>query len=179
MGHHVKNMSSSDESSGDMVDMPVVRKGRAWKFVPDKTKELIWTQILQTFDVPNTKAMKKHWMGEKAGTKDDGGRAAANEGSFPIRSFHCYPGPQRPPRHKNGKLRGLRVTNTSMKMFFAVASKIDILSTAIGKPDYPDAVRGETRGALPSHGSSFGRLILLRCGRHLRWMNKLRAYFRT
>ncbi|KAI9100788.1 hypothetical protein K1719_024150 [Acacia pycnantha] len=36
----------------------------AWKFVPDKTKELIWTQILQTFDVPNTKAMKKHWMGE-------------------------------------------------------------------------------------------------------------------
>ncbi|KAI9120101.1 hypothetical protein K1719_008749 [Acacia pycnantha] len=84
MGHHVKNMSSSDESSGDMVDMPVVRKGRddfisylgflarskvrivysSWKFVPDKTKELIWTQILQTFDVPNTKAMKKHWMGE-------------------------------------------------------------------------------------------------------------------
>ncbi|KAI9085147.1 hypothetical protein K1719_032858 [Acacia pycnantha] len=67
----------------------------AWKFVPDKTKELIWTQILQTFDVPNTKAMKKHWMGE------------------------------------------------------------DILSMAIGKPDYPDAVRGETRGV--SVAKFFGR----------------------
>ncbi|KAI9116779.1 hypothetical protein K1719_012145 [Acacia pycnantha] len=32
----------------------------AWKFVDDKTKDLIWTQILQTFDVPNTKAMRKH-----------------------------------------------------------------------------------------------------------------------
>ncbi|KAI9116859.1 hypothetical protein K1719_012225 [Acacia pycnantha] len=39
----------------------------------------------------------------------------------------------------------------------AVASKIDILSTAIGKPDYPDAVRGETRGrhALCTQQSEF------------------------
>ncbi|KAI9094168.1 hypothetical protein K1719_026750 [Acacia pycnantha] len=37
----------------------------------------------------------------------------------------------------------------------AVASKIDILSTAIGKPDYPDAVRGETRGV--SVAKFFGR----------------------
>ncbi|KAI9122829.1 hypothetical protein K1719_005718 [Acacia pycnantha] len=105
----------------------------AWKFVDDKTKDLIWTQILQTFDVPNTKAMRKHWMGEKAGTKDDGGRDAANEGSFPIRTFHCYPGPQAHSRRYTA----------------------DILSTAIGKPDYPDAVRGETRGV--SVAKIFGR----------------------
>ncbi|KAI9092967.1 hypothetical protein K1719_027490 [Acacia pycnantha] len=123
MGHHVKNMSSSDESSGDMVDMPVVRKGKgsthmgaliafgreednfisylgflarskvrivysAWKFVPDKTKELIWAKIL------------------KAGTKDDRGRAAANEGSFPIRSFHRYPAPSVLLVTKMERLRG-------------------------------------------------------------------------
>ncbi|KAI9078150.1 hypothetical protein K1719_039918 [Acacia pycnantha] len=70
--------------------------------------------------------------------------------------------PQRPPRHKKWKAARMKGTNTSMKMFFAVASKIDsleqqssqgsftsgtrqdILSTAIGKPDYP-IVRGETR----------------------------------
>ncbi|KAI9119705.1 hypothetical protein K1719_009094 [Acacia pycnantha] len=98
---------------------------------------------------------------------------------------------------KNGKAARMKGDKYINEDVVAVASKIDsleqqssqgsftpgtrqdILSTAIGKPDYPDAVRGETRGALPSHGSSFGRLILLRCGRHLRWMNKLRAYFRT
>ncbi|KAI9081477.1 hypothetical protein K1719_036623 [Acacia pycnantha] len=101
-----------------------------WKFVPDKTKELIWTQILQTFDVPNTKAMKKHWMGEKAGTKDNGGRAAANEGSFPIRSFHCYPGP--PASSSSQKWKGCEE-----------GTRQDILSTAIGKSDYLDAVRRE------------------------------------
>ncbi|KAI9111948.1 hypothetical protein K1719_017638 [Acacia pycnantha] len=36
----------------------------SWKLVPQKTKELIWSQILQTYDVPNNKAMNKHWMGE-------------------------------------------------------------------------------------------------------------------
>ncbi|KAI9087715.1 hypothetical protein K1719_030347 [Acacia pycnantha] len=35
-----------------------------WKLVPPKAKELIWAQILQTFDVPNNKAVNKHWMGE-------------------------------------------------------------------------------------------------------------------
>ncbi|KAI9121819.1 hypothetical protein K1719_007209 [Acacia pycnantha] len=29
---------------------------------------------------------------------------------------------------------------------FTPGTRQDILSTAIGKPDYPDAVRGETRG---------------------------------
>ncbi|KAI9126561.1 hypothetical protein K1719_002157 [Acacia pycnantha] len=35
-----------------------------WKLVPPKAKELIWAQILQTFDVPNNKAVYKHWIGE-------------------------------------------------------------------------------------------------------------------
>ncbi|KAI9126092.1 hypothetical protein K1719_003510 [Acacia pycnantha] len=35
-----------------------------WKLVPQKTKEMIWQQILQTYDVPDNKAMNKHWMGE-------------------------------------------------------------------------------------------------------------------
>ncbi|KAK4265450.1 hypothetical protein QN277_026502 [Acacia crassicarpa] len=35
-----------------------------WKLVPQKTKEMIWQQILQTYNVPDNKAMNKHWMGE-------------------------------------------------------------------------------------------------------------------
>ncbi|KAI9126364.1 hypothetical protein K1719_002785 [Acacia pycnantha] len=64
MGHHVKEEDNFISYLGFLARSKVRIVYSAWKFVPDKTKELIWTQILQTFDVPNTKAMKKHWMGE-------------------------------------------------------------------------------------------------------------------
>ncbi|KAI9084628.1 hypothetical protein K1719_033410 [Acacia pycnantha] len=72
--------------------------------------------------------------------------------------------PQRPPRHKKWKAARMKGDKYINEDVVAVASKIDsleqqssqgsftpgtrqdILSTAIGKPDYPDAVRGETRG---------------------------------
>ncbi|KAI9127812.1 hypothetical protein K1719_000805 [Acacia pycnantha] len=117
----------------------------------------------------------------------------------------CYPSPQRPPRHKKWKAARMKGDKYINEDVAAVASKIDSLEQQSSQgsftpvrgrhfvdgdweADYPDAVRGERVSqnfrttftfALPSHGSSFGRLILLRCGRHLRWMNKLRAYFRT
>ncbi|KAI9100242.1 hypothetical protein K1719_024460 [Acacia pycnantha] len=78
-----------------------------WKFVDDKTKDLIWTQILP-------------------GTKDDGGRAAANEGSFPIRSFHRYPAPasSSSQKWKAARMKGDKYINEDVA---AVASKIDSL----------------------------------------------------
>ncbi|KAI9100183.1 hypothetical protein K1719_024401 [Acacia pycnantha] len=63
--------------------------------------------------------------------------------------------PQRPPRHKKWKAARMKGDKYINEDVAAVASKIDILSTAIGKPDYPDAVRGETRGV--SVAKFFGR----------------------
>ncbi|KAI9100254.1 hypothetical protein K1719_024472 [Acacia pycnantha] len=57
----------------------------------------------------------------------------------------CYPGPpasSSSQKWKAARMKGDKYINEDVA---AVASKIDILSTAIGKPDYPDAVRGETR----------------------------------
>ncbi|XP_028789646.1 uncharacterized protein LOC114745651 [Neltuma alba] len=33
-----------------------------WKLVPEATKDMVWKDILQTYDVPPTREMKKHWL---------------------------------------------------------------------------------------------------------------------
>ncbi|KAI9113062.1 hypothetical protein K1719_015994 [Acacia pycnantha] len=63
--------------------------------------------------------------------------------------------PQRPPRHKKWKAARMKGDKYINEDVAAVASKIDILSTVVGKSDYPDAVRGETRGV--SVAKFFGR----------------------
>ncbi|KAI9078648.1 hypothetical protein K1719_039397 [Acacia pycnantha] len=81
--------------------------------------------------------------------------------------------PARPPRHqkwKAARMKGDKYINAdvaevaskidaleeqSSQGSFTPATRMDILSTAIGKPDYLDAVRGETRGV--SVAKYFGR----------------------
>ncbi|KAI9074050.1 hypothetical protein K1719_043977 [Acacia pycnantha] len=81
--------------------------------------------------------------------------------------------PARPPRHqkwKAARMKGDKYINADVAVVaskideleqqssqgsFTLATRIDILSTAIGKPDYLDAVRGETRGV--SVAKYFGR----------------------
>ncbi|KAI9112820.1 hypothetical protein K1719_016137 [Acacia pycnantha] len=74
--------------------------------------------------------------------------------------------PARPPRHqkwKAARIKGDKYVNAdvaevaskvdaleqqSSQGSFTPATRMDILSTAIGMPDYLDAVRGEPRGAI-------------------------------
>ncbi|KAI9101494.1 hypothetical protein K1719_023976 [Acacia pycnantha] len=76
--------------------------------------------------------------------------------------------PARPPRHqkwKAARMKGDKYVNAdvaedaleqqSSQGSFTPATRMDILSTAIGKPDYLDACRGETRGV--SVAKYFGR----------------------
>ncbi|KAI9085573.1 hypothetical protein K1719_032416 [Acacia pycnantha] len=181
-----------------------------WKLVPPKAKELIWAQILQTFDVPNNKAMYKHWMGEEFVASQQNPefleKAEANrerqarnkyphymsrggykklerkmmeeelermkEASQADPSIVVQP-PARPPRHQKWKavrMKGDKYINAdvaevsskidaleeqSSQSSFTPATRMDILSTTIGKPNYLDAVRGETRGV--SVAKYFGR----------------------
>ncbi|KAI9094800.1 hypothetical protein K1719_026606 [Acacia pycnantha] len=169
-----------------------------WRLVPQKMKDLIWAQILQTFNVPNNKAMNKHWMGEEK-AQANRERQARNkyphcmsrggykklerkmmeeelermkEASQTDPSIVVQP-PARPPRHqkwKAARMKGDKYVNAdvvevahkidsleqqSSQGSFTPATQMDILSTAIGKPDFLDAVRGEPRGV--SVAKYFGR----------------------
>ncbi|KAI9119616.1 hypothetical protein K1719_009492 [Acacia pycnantha] len=133
-----------------------------WKLVPPKVKELIWAQILQTFDVPNNKAMNKHWMGELERKMMEEELKRMKEASQVDPSIVVQP-PARPPHHqkwKAARMKGDKYINAdvaevaskidaleqqSSQGSFTPATQMNILSTAIGKPDYLDAVRGETR----------------------------------
>ncbi|KAI9108559.1 hypothetical protein K1719_020443 [Acacia pycnantha] len=81
-----------------------------------------------------------------------------------------FQAPDRPPRHKKWKavrMKGEKYINAdvatkidaleeqSSQGSFTLGTRMDILSTAIGKPDYLDHVRGETRGV--SAAKYFGR----------------------
>ncbi|KAI9116596.1 hypothetical protein K1719_012254 [Acacia pycnantha] len=143
-----------------------------WKLVPPETKERIWQQILQTYDVPDTKPMYKHWMGEikRKIMKEELEKmkeAAKSDPNIVIQT------PAPPPRHQKWKVRrvkGGKYINTvvaevaerideleeqSSQGFFTQSGRMDILSTAIGKPDHPSCVRGEPRGV--SLTKYFGR----------------------
>ncbi|KAI9077158.1 hypothetical protein K1719_040864 [Acacia pycnantha] len=74
----------------------------SWKLVPQKTKELIWSQILQTYDVPNNKAMNKHWMGEleRRLMEEELEKMKEDAKSDPSITVQA---PEPPPRHKKWK----------------------------------------------------------------------------
>ncbi|KAI9124009.1 hypothetical protein K1719_005309 [Acacia pycnantha] len=97
-----------------------------WKLVPPKAKELIWAQILQTFDVPNNKAMYKHWMGELEQKMMEEELERMKEASQADPSIVVQP-PTRPPRHqkwKAARMKGDKYINADVA---EVASKIDAL----------------------------------------------------
>ncbi|KAI9079598.1 hypothetical protein K1719_038425 [Acacia pycnantha] len=53
--------------------------------------------------------------------------------------------PARPPRHQKWKASQDALEEQSSQGSFTPATRMNILSTVIGKPDYLNAVRGETR----------------------------------
>ncbi|KAI9090417.1 hypothetical protein K1719_028752 [Acacia pycnantha] len=136
-----------------------------WKLVPPKAKELIWAQILQTFDVPNNKAMYKHWMGERTGRslwrlgkilnflkKLKPIERGRREISIPIACLEVL---ARPPRHqkwKAARMKGDKYINADVA---EVASKIDALEEQSGRgfihASYTDGhfVHGDWEARLP------------------------------
>ncbi|KAI9081411.1 hypothetical protein K1719_036557 [Acacia pycnantha] len=122
-----------------------------WKLVPPETKERIWQQILQTYDVPDTKPtgwvkfvydgkisrIKRKIMKEELEKMKE---AAKSDPNIVIQT-------PAPPPHE--------LEEQSSQGFFTQSGRMDILSTAIGKPDHPSCVRGEPRGV--SLTKCFGR----------------------
>ncbi|KAI9112593.1 hypothetical protein K1719_016516 [Acacia pycnantha] len=169
-----------------------------WRLVPQKTKELIWRQLLQTYDVPDNKAMYKHLMGQEVSEANKAKQAANKYQHYMSRPGYkklerrimtnelekrkeaaksdpsiVVQSPDPPPRYEKWKVARLKgdkyinpvvaevaakidsLEQQSSQGSFTPSQRMDILSTAIGKPDNPGCLRGEPRGV--SAGKYFGR----------------------
>ncbi|KAI9119996.1 hypothetical protein K1719_008965 [Acacia pycnantha] len=129
-----------------------------WRLVPQKAKDLIWAQILQNRTGRSFWRLGKILNFLKKLKPIERGRREI--------SIHiaCPEPPARPPRHqkwKAARMKGDKYINAdvaevaskidsleqqSSQGSFTPATRMDILSTAIGKADYLDACRGEPRG---------------------------------